>query len=122
MSLMYQGRAKLYQVRSTSNVQDDLKGAIILVAQNETKRYAGLVLEGTRSMCGHVCHKTHIPDVIVCMDTKDPNKDWKFQKSIDHEEVNLLTHIVMRIAPCDESDDFIRRLLTRRTRGAHADT
>jgi hypothetical protein len=27
----------------------------------------------------------------------------------------------MRIAACDESDDFIRRLLTQRTRGAHAD-
>jgi hypothetical protein len=25
------------------------------------------------------------------MDTEDPNKDWKFQKSIDHETVNLLT-------------------------------
>jgi hypothetical protein len=93
MSLMYQGRAKLHQARSTSNAQDDLEEAIILVAQNETKRYAGLVLEGTRSMCGHVCHNTQIPDVVVCMDTKDPNKDWKFQKSIDHEEVNLLTHM-----------------------------
>jgi hypothetical protein len=79
MSLMYQGRAKLHQARSTSNVQDNLEEAIILVAQNETKRYAGLVLEGTRSMCGHVCHNTQIPDVVVCMDTKDPNKDWKFQ-------------------------------------------
>jgi hypothetical protein len=27
------------------------------------------------------------------MDTEDPNKDWKFQKSIDHETVNLLTHM-----------------------------
>jgi hypothetical protein len=93
MSLTYQGRAKLHQARSTSNAQDDLKEAIILVAQNETKRYAGLVLEGTRSMCGHVCHNTQIPDVVVCMDTKDPNKDWKFQKSTDHKEVNLLTHM-----------------------------
>jgi hypothetical protein len=93
MSLMYQGRAKLHQARSTSNVKDDLEEAIILVEQNETRRYAGLVLEGTRSMCGHVSHNTQIPDAVVCMDTKDPNKDWKFQKSIDHEEVNLLTHM-----------------------------
>jgi hypothetical protein len=40
MSLMYQGRAKLHQARSTSNAQVDLEEAIILVAQNETKRYA----------------------------------------------------------------------------------
>jgi hypothetical protein len=93
MSLMYQGRAKLHQARSTSNVKDDLEEAIILVEQNETRRYAGLVLEGTRSMCGHVCHNTQIPDVVVCMDTEDPNKDWKIKKSIDHEEVNLLTHM-----------------------------
>jgi hypothetical protein len=91
MSLMYQGRAKLHQARS--NVENDLEEAIILVEQNETRRYAGLVLEGTRSLCGHVCHNTQIPDVVACMDTEDPNKDWKFQKSIDHETVNLLTHM-----------------------------
>jgi hypothetical protein len=93
MLLMYQGRAKLHQARSNSNVENDLEEAIILVEQNETRRYAGLVLEGTRSLCGHVCHNTQIPDVVVCMDTEDPNKDWKFQKSIDHEAVNLLTHM-----------------------------
>jgi hypothetical protein len=93
MSLMYQGHAKLHQAKSTSHAQDDLEEAIILVAQNETKRYAGLVLEGTRSMCGHVCHNTQIPDVVVCMDVNDPNKDWKFQKSINHDEVNLLTQV-----------------------------
>jgi hypothetical protein len=38
MSLMYQGHAKLHQARSTSNAQDDLEEAIILVAQNETRR------------------------------------------------------------------------------------
>jgi hypothetical protein len=89
MSLMYQGHAKLHQARSTSNAQE----AIILVAQNETKRYAGLVLEGTRSMCGQVCQNTQIQDVVVCMDTEDHNKDWKFQKPIDQDEVNLLTHM-----------------------------
>jgi nitrogen fixation protein len=83
MSLMYQGHAKLHQAKSTSHGQDDLEEAIILVAQNETKRYAGLILEGTRSMCGHVCHNTQIPDVVVCMDAEDTNKDWKFQKSIN---------------------------------------
>jgi hypothetical protein len=42
-SLMYQGQAKLHQARS--NVKHDLKEAIILVEQNKTRRYAGLVLE-----------------------------------------------------------------------------
>jgi hypothetical protein len=93
MSLMFQGRAKLHQARSTSHAKDDLKEAIILVAQNETKRYAGLVLEGTRSMCGHVCHNTQIPDVVACLEANDPNKEWKFQKSMNHDEVNLLTHV-----------------------------
>jgi hypothetical protein len=93
MSLMFQGRAKLHQARSTSHAKDDLEEAIILVAQNETKRYAGLFLEGTRSMCGHVCHNTQIPDVVVCLDADNPNEDWKFQKSINHDEVNLLTHV-----------------------------
>jgi hypothetical protein len=91
MSLMYQGRAKLHQARS--NVKHNLEEAIILVEQNETRRYAGLVLEGTRSLCGHVCHNTQIPDVVACMETEDPNKDWKFLKAIDHETVNLLTHM-----------------------------
>jgi hypothetical protein len=93
MSLMYQGHAKLHQAMYTYHAQEHLKEAIILVAQNETKIYAGLVLEGTRSMCGHVCHNTQIPDVVVCMDAKDPNKDWKFQKSINHDEAILLTHM-----------------------------
>jgi hypothetical protein len=91
MSLTYQGRAKLHQARS--NVENDLEEAIILVEQNETQRYAGLVWEGTRSLCGHVCHNTQILDVVARMDTKDPNKDWKFQKSIYHQAVNLLTHL-----------------------------
>jgi hypothetical protein len=93
MSLMFQGAAKLHQARSTSQSEDDLEEAIILVAQNETKRYAGLVLEDTRSMCGHVCHNTQIPDVVACMEDDDPNKDWKFQKALNHDEANLLTHV-----------------------------
>jgi hypothetical protein len=93
MSLMFQGPAKLHQARSTSPAEDDLKEAIILVEQNETKRYAGVVLEGTRSMCGHVCHNTQITDVVACMEDDDPNKDWKFQKALNHDEANLLTHV-----------------------------
>jgi nitrogen fixation protein len=93
MSLMYQGHARLHQARSTSHAKDDLEEAIILVAQNETKRYAGLILEGTRSMCGHVCHNTQIPDLVVCMEANDPNKDWKFQKAVNHDKANLLTHV-----------------------------
>jgi hypothetical protein len=92
MSLMFQGPAKLHQARSASSAEDDLEEAIILVVQNETNRYAGLVLEGKKSMCGHVCHNTHIPDVVVCMDD-DPNKEWKFQKALNHDKANLLTHI-----------------------------
>jgi hypothetical protein len=92
MSLMFQGPAKLHQARSASPAEEDLEEAIILVAQNETNRYFGLVLEGKKSMCGHVCHNTQIPDVVVCMDD-DPNKEWKFQKALNHNEANLLTHI-----------------------------
>jgi hypothetical protein len=90
---MYQGRAKIHQARS--NVKHDLEEAVILVEQNETRRYAGLVLEGTRSLCGcgHVCHNTQIPNVVACLETKDPNRDLKFLKAIDHETVNLLTHM-----------------------------
>jgi hypothetical protein len=32
-------------------------------------------------------------DVVACMETEDPNRDWKFLKAIDHETVNLLTHM-----------------------------
>jgi hypothetical protein len=91
MSLMYQGRAKLHQAKS--NIKADLEEAIILVEQNETRRYAGLVLEGTRSLCVHVCHNTQIPNVVACLETEDPNRDWKFLKALDHETVNLLTHM-----------------------------
>jgi hypothetical protein len=91
MSLMYQGRAKLHQARS--KVKADLKEAIILVEPNKTRRYDGLVLEGTRSLCSHVCHNTQIPNVVACLETKDSNRDWKFLKALDHETVNLLTHM-----------------------------
>jgi hypothetical protein len=91
MSLMYQGRVKLHQAKS--NIKDDLEEAIILMEQNETRRYAGLVLEGTRSLCGHVCHNTQIPNVVACLETEDPNRDWKFLKALEHETVNLLTHM-----------------------------
>jgi hypothetical protein len=93
MSLMFQGPVKLHQAKSMSPAEDDLEEAIILVAQNETHRYAGLVLKGTRSMCGHVCHNTQIPDVVVCMEDDNPNKDWKFQKALNHDEANLLNHM-----------------------------
>jgi hypothetical protein len=91
ISLMYQGRAKLHQAKS--NIKADLEEAIILVEQNETRRYAGLVLEGTRSLCSHVSHNTQIPNVVACLETKDPNRDWKFLKALDHETLNLLTHM-----------------------------
>jgi hypothetical protein len=58
----------------------------------EGVRYAGLVLEGTKSMCGHVCHNTQILDIVVLMED-DPNKQWTFQKAINHDEANLLTQI-----------------------------
>jgi hypothetical protein len=91
MSLMYQGRAKLHQAKS--NVKAELEEAIIMVEQNEARRYAGLVLEGTRSLCGHVCHNTQIPNVVACLETEDPNRAWRFLKAFDHEKVNLLTHM-----------------------------
>jgi hypothetical protein len=91
MSLMYQGRAKLHQAKS--NIKAELEEAIILVEQNETRRYAGLVLKATRSLCGHVCHNTQIPNVVVCLETEDPNRDWKFLKALNPEKVNLLTHM-----------------------------
>jgi hypothetical protein len=63
------------------------------VEQNETRRYSGLVLEGTRSLFGHVCHNTQIPNVVACLETEDPNRDWRFLKAFDHKKVNLLTHM-----------------------------
>jgi F0F1-type ATP synthase gamma subunit len=72
MSLMYQGQAKLHQARP--NVKANLEEAIILMEQKETRRYAGLVLEGTRSLCGHVCHNTQIRNVVACLETEDPNR------------------------------------------------
>jgi hypothetical protein len=33
------------------------------------------------------------PNVVACLETEDPNRDWKFLKDIDHETVNLLTHM-----------------------------
>jgi hypothetical protein len=88
---MYQGRAKLHQAKY--NVMASLEEAIVLVEQNKTRRYAGLVLEGTRSLCGHVCHNTQIPNVIACLEIEDPNTDWRFLKAFDHEKANLLTHM-----------------------------
>jgi hypothetical protein len=34
-----------------------------------------------------------IPDVVACMEDDDPNKDWKFQKALNHDKANLLTHV-----------------------------
>jgi hypothetical protein len=112
MSLMYTGPAKLHRARSASPAEDGFEEAIILVAQNETNRYAGLVLEGTKSMCGHVCHNTQILDVVVCMED-DPNKQWTFQKAINHDEANLLTHIhflhISQGLGCDTREDWVNQ-------------
>jgi hypothetical protein len=91
ISLMYQGRAKLHQAKS--NIKAGLEEASILVEQNETRRYAGLLLKGTRSLCGHVSHNTQIPNVVACLETEDPNREWRFLKALDREKVNLLTHM-----------------------------
>ena len=90
MSLMYSGTATLHRARSST--KDGLEEAIVLVAQNETHRYAGLVLEGKKHTCGHTCHKTQLLGVVACMED-DPNKQWTFQKGINHEEANLLSHV-----------------------------
>jgi DNA helicase TIP49 (TBP-interacting protein) len=91
MSLMYQGRAKLHQAKS--NVKASLEEAIVLVEQNETRRYAGLVLEGTSSLCGHVCHNTQVPNMIACLEIEDPNRHWRFLKAFDHEKANLFPNM-----------------------------
>jgi hypothetical protein len=89
--LMYQERVKFHQAKST--IKAHLEEAIILVEQNKTKRFDDLVLEGTRSLCGHVCHNTQIPNVIACLEIKDPYRDWRFLKALDHKKANLLTHM-----------------------------
>jgi hypothetical protein len=46
-----------------------------------------------RSLCRHVCHNTQIQNVVACLETEDPNRDWRLLKALDHEKVNLLTHM-----------------------------
>jgi hypothetical protein len=36
---------------------------------------------------------TQIPYVVACLETEDPNSDWNFLKALNHETVNLLTHM-----------------------------
>jgi hypothetical protein len=91
LSLMYQGKAEIHQAKSMGKAT--LKEAIILVEQSETRRFANLFLEGTRSMCGQVCHNTQIPNVIACLAIEDTNQDWRFLKNLNHKRANLLTHM-----------------------------
>jgi hypothetical protein len=62
VSEIYMGDATLHRRRNKGR-----DGSIIMIENNATKQYAGLVLRHSITMCRKECHATHIPGLSLCI-------------------------------------------------------
>ena len=93
VSQVYKGSADLYQYRRKDTPM--LKESLVLIAENETKQYAGLVLKEPQIICQSRCYGTQIPGILLCPYNHDiiPIPDGQFIEHFNPREVNLQTQI-----------------------------
>ena len=67
-SSLYDGTAEIYYRRATLSNSKLNKhyGAIVMVANDVTAQFAGMVLKEPRTVCGFLCYATHTKHLLAC--------------------------------------------------------
>ena len=76
-------------------LQTDVKSAIVMIADNGTRQYAGLVLREPIQLCGYHCYTTQIKGVITCVlrDMDEPIVRTSFKAHFDPTTTDLQTQL-----------------------------
>jgi len=95
VSQVYKGEAELYQYRKYGSNSPFLKESLILIADNVTKQYAGLVLKEPQQVCQTRCYGTQIPGIMACPFNQDvvPIPEGHFISYFNPKEVNIQTQV-----------------------------
>ena len=67
VSGIYHGKSSLHVKRERDAEEGDLTDSILMVQEEKTQQFAGLILKEKRSLCGHECYNTQILGVVACM-------------------------------------------------------
>ena len=78
----YQERAAIHRRRNTSPW---MEGAVVMIADNNTRQYAGLAVRTPRAVCGIQCYNTHVAGILACplRDFDDPLPTTMFKDAFD---------------------------------------
>ena len=96
VSEVYRGPA---WVHKRSAQMGEYQDAIILINSTSTNQYAGLVIKELNRPCGHICYRTHIPQLSICPWTTESDemgngkRDDLFNPSADTARVNIQTQL-----------------------------
>jgi len=93
VSQVYKGSADLYQYKKMDT--PSLKESMILISDNATKQYAGLVLKDPQIICQSRCYGTQVPGVLACPFNHEivPMPDSNFVRHFNPKEINVQTQI-----------------------------
>lgn len=90
VSELYDGLSMLHRRR-----EDSLLDSIILVNNNETKQYAGLVLQQVVTLCKVRCFDTQVKGLFVCpyREGDEPLPKHTFKASFTPDQINLQSQL-----------------------------
>jgi hypothetical protein len=94
VSEVYMGEAELH-ARKHEDDALDLSESIIMVADNVTGQFAGLVLKNHRAVCGVTCFATQVKGIVACLmrahDTPLPKRTFRphFDSSVADAQTQL---------------------------------
>ena len=90
VSELYDGTSELHRRR-----QDSLTDSIILVKNNETNQFSGLVLQQVVTLCRVRCFDTQVKGLFVCpyREGDEPLPKHSFKASFSPDQVNLQTQL-----------------------------
>ena len=92
VSEIYFGQAEIRERRGT---QDNLADSIIMIRQEQTNQFAGLVVKKPRNKCGMRCHTTQISGILICMfqSWEKPTRRLSFKSHFDGKSQNIQSQI-----------------------------
>ena len=91
VSELFQGKGVLHRRKEA----DNLRGAIVLIQNNQTGQYAGLVLKDVITTCKVRCFNTQIRGLVVCpyRDGDEPLPRHSFKAHFEQSHVDLQTQL-----------------------------
>ena len=92
VSEVYFGKAEIHKRRDP---QEDLAESIIMIRQEQTGQFAGLVVKKPRNKCGMRCHTTQISGILICLfqNWEQPARRLSFKSHFDGKSQNVQSQI-----------------------------